>query len=82
VSDDLVQSVNQKICERQRFTFQNICVNLDKFHTLFTSKMGMENAHRYAQNEENGFFGLEPLLEQYQEDGNEFLSHIIQGAVS
>jgi hypothetical protein len=39
VNDDLVQSVDQKICERQHLQFQNICVNFHKFHTLFSTRL-------------------------------------------
>jgi hypothetical protein len=39
VSDDLVQSVDQKICDRQRLEFWNFCVNFHKFHTLFCTTL-------------------------------------------
>jgi hypothetical protein len=38
--------------------------------------MGSENAHRCAQNAENGF-GFD-FLEQYHKDGDEFISHIVR----
>jgi hypothetical protein len=31
VSDDLVQSVDQKVCERRTPQFQNYCVNFHNF---------------------------------------------------
>jgi hypothetical protein len=34
VSDSLVQSVDQNICERQRFTISEFHVNFRKFHTV------------------------------------------------
>jgi hypothetical protein len=39
VGDDLVQSVDQKICERHSLQFQNVCVNIYKFHTLFFTRL-------------------------------------------
>jgi hypothetical protein len=68
VSDDFVRSVDQKICERRRFTISELYrMNLHKFHTLFCTrlsqsrlslvllKMSSENFHGCAQNAGNGF---------------------------
>jgi hypothetical protein len=67
VSDDPVQSVDQKIHERQCFTiseplceFPKISCTLRDHHSLTTlsqvlHKMGSKNAHGCAQNAENGF---------------------------
>jgi hypothetical protein len=38
--------------------------------------MGSENAHRCAQNAENGF-GFD-FLERHHKDGDEFLNHILR----
>jgi hypothetical protein len=37
VSDDLVQSVDQKFVKDGASQFQNFCVNFHKFHTLFST---------------------------------------------
>jgi wobble nucleotide-excising tRNase len=37
VSDDPVQSVEQNICERWRFTISEL--NFQKFHTLFSTRL-------------------------------------------
>jgi hypothetical protein len=68
VSDDLVQSVGQKICERQCITISELSCEFPQIsHTVlyditvrlgchkFLHKMGSRNAHRFAQNTENGF---------------------------
>jgi hypothetical protein len=34
VNDDLAQSADQKICERQHITISELSVNFHKFHTL------------------------------------------------
>jgi transposase len=39
LSDDLVQSVDQKICERQRFTISKFCMNFHKFHAFFSARL-------------------------------------------
>jgi hypothetical protein len=70
MSDDLIQSVDQKICDRRRFTiserscefpqisrfvqYEIITVRLGHHHKFYT-RWGPENAHRCAQNAENGF---------------------------
>jgi hypothetical protein len=36
VSDDLVQSVDQKFVKDDVSQFQKFCVNLPRFHTLFS----------------------------------------------
>jgi transposase len=65
VSRDLVQSVDQKICERRRFTiselfFVNFHCSVREYHSYarlsqVLRKMGSENAHGCAQNAKNGF---------------------------
>jgi hypothetical protein len=39
VSDDLVQSVDQKLVKDSAPQFQNFCVNFHKFHTLFSTRL-------------------------------------------
>jgi hypothetical protein len=39
VSDDLVQSVDQKICERWHFPVLDFDVNFHKYHTLFCMRL-------------------------------------------
>jgi transposase len=34
VSDDLVQVVHQKLCERRASQLRNLCVNFHKFHAF------------------------------------------------
>jgi hypothetical protein len=88
VSDYLVQSVDQKICESRRLKYQNFHVIFHKFHALFSTRLlqlgqaitrlaqdWFENAHGCAQNPENGF-GFDFFLEQYHKDGDVFLNHI------
>jgi hypothetical protein len=82
VSDDLVQSVDQKLCERQ---FQNFHVNFHKYHAVFSKrlscvlrKMDSENAHGCPPNAENDF-GFD-FLERRHKDGDGFLSHIVRVA--
>jgi hypothetical protein len=43
--------------------------------------MGSKNAHRCAQNTENGF-GFDFFLERYDRDGDEFLNQITTGLVT
>jgi hypothetical protein len=39
VSDDLVQSVDQKCCEKGASQFQNFCVNFHKFYANFFTRL-------------------------------------------
>jgi hypothetical protein len=39
VSDDLVQSVDQQICEKGLSQFQNVRVNFHKFHVIFSTRL-------------------------------------------
>jgi hypothetical protein len=39
VSGDLVQSVDQKLCERRCFTISVLLVNFHKFHALFSMRL-------------------------------------------
>jgi hypothetical protein len=68
VSDDLVQSVHQKICERWHFTISELSCEFPQIsHTvlyeIITARLGSQvlckmasgNAHGCTQNEENGF---------------------------
>jgi hypothetical protein len=68
----LVQSVDQKICERQRFTIsellcefpQILCTVLYGTITVL-HKMDSENAHGCAQNSENDFsFNFSTVIPQ------------------
>jgi hypothetical protein len=51
VSDDLFQSVDQKICESRRFIISELSCEFPQI----LRKVGAENAHGCAQNAENGF---------------------------
>jgi hypothetical protein len=68
VSDDLVQSVGQQICERWRFTIPKLACEFPQisrtllyeiiivrlgYHNF--AKNGFRNAHTCAQNAKNGF---------------------------
>jgi hypothetical protein len=81
VSDDLAQSVGQKICERRRFTIsehecefpQISCTILYEIISyariaLVLRNMSSENAHGCTQSAENGF-GFDSL-ERYHKDGD------------
>jgi bifunctional pyridoxal-dependent enzyme with beta-cystathionase and maltose regulon repressor activities len=88
VSDELVQSVDQKNCERWHFTISELSfefaqVSRTVLYEIITARLGyhnflckMQNVHRCTQNPENGF-GFN-FLEQYHKDGDEFLNHILQ----
>jgi hypothetical protein len=39
LSDDIVQSIDQNICERRRFQYQNYRVNIHKLHVLFSTRL-------------------------------------------
>jgi hypothetical protein len=39
VSDDLVQSVDQKICERWHFKISELSCNFHKVHAIFSMKL-------------------------------------------
>jgi hypothetical protein len=61
VSDDFVQSVDQKICERWRFAISGLlcefpqisCIVL--YEIIIVAQYVFWNVHGHAQNEENGF---------------------------
>jgi hypothetical protein len=84
VSDDLVQSVNQKsILKNFRVnvsqisrTVINEIIRVRLGHHKFCARLVSENAHGCAQNAENGFDF--DFLERYHEDGDEFLNHIVR----
>jgi hypothetical protein len=61
VSNDLVQSAEQQICERQHLTMSELCVTFYKFYALFCKRLSQLGwtvtsfVHGCAQNAENGF---------------------------
>jgi hypothetical protein len=65
VSDDLIQSVDQKICERRRFTIVELSCEFPQISStllyeiitvsVVLHKMDSENADGCAQNAGNGF---------------------------
>jgi hypothetical protein len=88
VSNDLVQSVDQKICERWRFTisepscefphtvlYEIITVGLgyDKFCARWVPKM-LTGVHRMQRMASFGF----DFFRAYHKYGDEFLNHIVQ----
>jgi hypothetical protein len=85
VSDDPVQSVDQKICERGGFTIQNFHVNFRKFHALFSVGLG---CHKFCArwvpkmltdtHKTQRMAWTLTFLERYHEDGNGFLSQIVR----
>jgi hypothetical protein len=88
VSDNLVQSVDQKYVKDVASQFQNFHVNFYKFYACSLQdyhiyarlsqvlrKMVSRIVHGCAQNAKNGF-GFD-FLEWYHKDGDAFLSHII-----
>jgi hypothetical protein len=85
MSDDLVQSVDQIICERWRFTISELSCEFPQpprdYHSQarlsqVLHRMGSENAHGCAQNEENDF-GFD-FLKRYHKDGYEFRNHFVR----
>jgi hypothetical protein len=89
VSDDLVRSVDQKICERRRFTISEFScefpqISYTLLYETITVRLGchkfcarwFRKSLRLVQNTENGF-GFD-FLERYHKDGDEFLNHIVR----
>jgi hypothetical protein len=79
--DDFIQSVNQKMYERQRFTISECSREFSQDYPVTLGyqqvmcKMGSKNAHGHAQNAEHDCsFNF---LRVITRDGNEFLNHII-----
>jgi hypothetical protein len=82
VSDDLIQSVDQKICERRLFTFSELSCEFSQISQLFSTKlsqlgkavtsfmlMGVHTMQKMAS--------AVTFLKPYYKDGDEFLSHIV-----
>jgi transposase len=89
VRDDLVQSVDQKTCERWRFTISELScefsqISLTVLYEIITVRLGY---HKFcARQVLKILMGVHkkqrmPLalsfLEQYHKDGDEFVNHII-----
>jgi hypothetical protein len=89
VSDDDVQSVDQKICERQRLRISGFGVNFHKFHLLFSTSLSQAGlSTSFAQ---NGFRKcscvrtkrrewlrlLQAFLERHHKECDEFLNHSV-----
>jgi hypothetical protein len=91
VSDDLVQSIDQKICERQRFTISELSCEFTQIsrtvlYEIITVRLGY---HKFcarcvlkmlmgAHKTQRTASAL-TLLEHYHKDGDEFLNHIVTG---
>jgi hypothetical protein len=83
VSDNLIQSADQKICERRHFTISELLrefpqISCTLLYEIITAtkvlcKIGSENAHGYTQNAENSF----DFLERYHKYGDGFLNHTL-----
>jgi hypothetical protein len=90
VRSDLAQSVDQRICERQRFTIsepscefpQISCIVL---HEIITVRLGCH--HKFCTSVLKMLKGVKKpqrtaldltFLEQYHKDGEEFLNHMIR----
>jgi hypothetical protein len=89
VSDDLVQSVDQKICERWHFTISELlCEFTQILHILLYKIITVRPSYyksctRWVLKMLTGAHKMQrmvsalTLLEQYHKDGDEFLSQII-----
>jgi hypothetical protein len=85
VSDDLVQSVDQKICERQLFTFSELSCEFPHiphtvFHEIITVRLGCHKF--YATWLPKMLMGMHKMQKMaspvlYHKDSNEFFSHIL-----
>jgi hypothetical protein len=59
VSDNLIQSVDQQICEKWRFTISSLScefpqISLTFFYEIFTGQAVQSVAHACTQNADNG----------------------------
>jgi hypothetical protein len=89
-SDDLVQNVDQKICERRHFTISELSREFPRIsRTLLceisTVRLGCHKlCTRWVLKVLTGAHKMQRMasalnfLEQYHKDGDEFLNHIIQ----
>jgi hypothetical protein len=87
VSDDDVESVDQKCMKDDALQFQKFLMNIHKFQALFSLKLsqarlsqvlreiGSKNAYGCARGAENDFSF--DFSEQYYEDGIEFHNHVL-----
>jgi hypothetical protein len=82
----LFKVLTKKFVKDGTSQFQNFCVNFHKFHALFSMRLSQARLSEVLEGWvskmltgvhkiENGF-GFD-FLEQYNKDGDEFLSHII-----
>jgi hypothetical protein len=76
VSDDSVQTVDQKIYERQQFTISELSCEFPQIshavlYEISTVRLGY---HKLCAT----WASASTFLEQYHKDGDEFLNHIIQ----
>jgi hypothetical protein len=90
VSDDLVQSVDQKICERRLFTISELlceflqisCTVLYKIITVWIgcNKFCARQVSKMLTDAHKmqRMAAALTFLERYHKDGDEFLSHTIQ----
>jgi hypothetical protein len=77
VNDDLIHSVDQKICESQCFTISELLCEFPQISCTVSTrlsqarlsqvlhKMGSDNAHRCTQNKENGFGFLRAIPQRW-----------------
>jgi hypothetical protein len=90
VSDDFVQSVDKKICERRRFTISELSLEFPQIsptvlYEIITIKLGCYNfCVRWVPQMLTGAHKKQRMvshltfLERYHKDGDEFLSHILR----
>jgi hypothetical protein len=91
VNDDPVQSVDQKICERQHITVSELLCEFPQIsYTLLYEIIAVRPSYhksctRWVPKVLTGAHKMQriasalTLLEQYHKNGNEFLSQIITG---
>jgi hypothetical protein len=85
LSDALVQSFDQKICERRHFTISELSCELPQISRTLINKLG-STVTSFAQHgfrkcsqvrrKSRDIFSVD-FLKQCHKDGNEFLDHIV-----
>jgi hypothetical protein len=90
VSDDSVQSVDQKICERWHFTTSELLYEFPQIsyillYDIIIVRLGYHKfCARWVPKMLTGAHKMQRMalaltfLEQYHEDGDEFLNHIVR----
>jgi histone-lysine N-methyltransferase SETMAR len=85
-SDNLVQSVDQKNCERRRFTISELSCASPKFHAVFSTRLSQVKLSQVLRNmvsesatgahKTQRMASTLTFLERYPKDGDEFCNHI------